>query len=405
MKVFFSVGEPSGDVHGANLIYALRRLDPEIRCVGFGGPKMSQAGLDQRFDLTTLAVMWLGEVLTNLKKFFALADQAENYFREEKPDAVILVDYPGFNWHIAKRAKKYGIPVFYYSPPQIWGWRQGRVKKMKKFVDLVFSGLPFEAQWLQKHGCPVEFVGHPFFDEIKNYPQNTDLMNYLKSRQPLVALLPGSRMGEVRRNFPVFWNTALKVQREAPNVRFAVAAFGESHAEWIRNFLQKKNDKDLIRNLEIYVQHTPEIIQTAQCCLSVSGSVSLELLANLVPTVISYRISRFAWFLQWLFRRAKYITLVNLLAVPNPFRSLNPEYRPDSPDSQEVVFPEYLSYRDRSGWIAEDLLKWLKTPTVRLEYVQRLEKIREKIGLPGAARNAAEKILENIRNREKNRAL
>ncbi|MBE6428259.1 MAG: lipid-A-disaccharide synthase [Planctomycetaceae bacterium] len=400
MKVFFSAGEPSGDVHGANLIHALRKLDPEIQCVGFGGPKMSAAGLKQHFDLTSLAVMWLGEAIVNLRKFFVLADEAEEYFREEKPAAVILIDYPGFNWHIAKRAKKYGIPVFYYSPPQVWGWLQGRVKKLKKRTDIVFSGLPFEAQWLRKHGCRVELVGHPFFDEIKNYPQNTDLIKYLNSLQPLVGLLPGSRTGEVRRNFPVFWKTALKIQREMPCVHFAVAAFRKSHADWIQKFLEDKKSEGEIKNLKIYVQHTPEIIQTAHCCLSVSGSVSLELLANGVPTVISYRVSRFAWYFQKFLRRSKYITLVNLLAVPNPFRSLNPEYHPNGPDAKEVIFPEYLSCLDRSGWIADDLLKWLKDQTLHQQCVQRLEKMREEIGQPGAARNAAEKILENIKLQE-----
>ncbi len=168
MKIFFSVGEPSGDVHGANLIRALKSMyGDDLQCVGFGGPKMEEAGAEILFDLTSLAVMWLGRVLWNIKTFFNLAAQAQDYFEIEKPDAVVLIDYPGFNWHIAKRAHNAGIPVYYYSPPQIWGWAQWRVRKMRKWVDCVLSGLPFETQWFQDQRCRCVYVGHPFFDETE----------------------------------------------------------------------------------------------------------------------------------------------------------------------------------------------------------------------------------------------
>ena len=396
MKIFFSAGEPSGDIHGANLIRALRSLQPEVRCVGFGGPKMKEAGLEQHFDLTSLAVMWVGEVLADLRKFFALADEAEAYFRAERPDAVVLIDYPGFNWHIAKRAKRLGIPVFYYSPPQVWSWKQGRVRKLRRLTDLIFSGLPFEARWLREHGCRVECTSHPFFDEVQNPPQNTEFMAKLSENRPLVGLLPGSRTGEVHRNFPIFWNTAVRIHRVLPNVRFAVAAFCEEHAQWIRNFVetQKRTETpSACPLLDIFVQQTPEIIQASDCCLSVSGSVSLELLHHEKPTVIAYHVSRFGWFAQWLCRRVRFITLVNLLSVKDPFRSFNPEFRPDSQDARDAIFPEYLTCRDRSEWIAGDLLRWLQNEEERMACVYRLKALRKEIGQAGAAQNAAEKIL------------
>lgn len=396
MKIFFSVGEPSGDVHGANLIRAFHQLDPQIECVGFGGPRMAAEGLHVIFDLTSLAVMWVWEVLTSLRKFFALADQAETYFQTEKPDAVVLIDYPGFNWHVAKRAKRYGIPVFYYSPPQIWGWKQGRVKKMRQLTDLVFSGLPFEARWLREHGCQVESVGHPFFDEVQKGVKESEIAERLKGWQPLIGILPGSRTGEVKRNFPTFWQTMLKISREQPETHFAIAAFREEHADWIRDFLKaqpEKEAKKTLANLEVLMGRTPEIIQAAQCCLSVSGSVSLELLSGLKPTVICYRVGRFGWWLQWLFRRVRFITLVNLLATAQPFRSFNPEYRPDSADAKEVIFPEYLICCDRSDRIAADLLRWLKDDVCRQECVRRLAALKAEIARPGAAKEAAKRIL------------
>src|SRR5688500_16117219 len=138
--IFFSVGEPSGDLHGANLIRALKQRCPGVECVGFGGPKMQEAGCRLHTDLTALAVMWFLRVLLNIRVFLRLLGDARRYFRTERPDAVVLIDYPGFNWHVARAAKAEGIPVFYYSPPQIWAWANWRVKKMRRDVDHVLCG-------------------------------------------------------------------------------------------------------------------------------------------------------------------------------------------------------------------------------------------------------------------------
>src|SRR6476646_9664202 len=142
MKIFFSVGEPSGDLHGANLIRELRRRRPDCEFVGYGGPRMAAAGCDLHEDLTKLAVMWLLHALLNIHKFWNLASRADRYFRHHRPDAVVLIDYPGFNWWIARRAKAHGIPVFYYGVPQLWAWAGWRIKKMRRFVDHVLSKLP-----------------------------------------------------------------------------------------------------------------------------------------------------------------------------------------------------------------------------------------------------------------------
>ena len=135
MTIFFSAGEPSGDLHGANLIRELRRLRPDVKCVGYGGPEMAAAGCELHADLTALAVMWFLRVLLNIHKFLNLASRADRFFRHHKPDAVVLIDYPGFNWWIARRAKAHKIPVFYYCPPQIWSWGSWRIKKMRRYVD------------------------------------------------------------------------------------------------------------------------------------------------------------------------------------------------------------------------------------------------------------------------------
>ncbi|MEM1305143.1 MAG: lipid-A-disaccharide synthase, partial [Planctomycetota bacterium] len=163
MKIFFSVGEPSGDLHGANLIRELKKTGDDWEFVGYGGPRMAAAGARLHEDLTKLAVMWFARVLLNLHKFIGLKRRAERYFLEHRPDAVVLIDYPGFNWHIARVARKQGIPVFYYGTPQLWGWASWRVKKLRRDVGHALCKLPFEEPWLRERGCNATFVGHPYF--------------------------------------------------------------------------------------------------------------------------------------------------------------------------------------------------------------------------------------------------
>ena len=165
-SLFFSVGEPSGDLHASNLIAHLRRLDPTLSFRGLGGPQMAASGCQVDYELTQLAVVGMVEVLPKLREFFRVADLAEDLLKRDRPRAVVLVDFPGFNWHIAKRAHRLGIPVIYYLPPQLWAWGAWRLKKMRRHVDRVLCNLPFEADWYAARDMQVEYVGHPFFDEV-----------------------------------------------------------------------------------------------------------------------------------------------------------------------------------------------------------------------------------------------
>ena len=149
LVIFFSAGDPSGDLHGANLIRQLRRRSGDLQAVGYGGPNMAAAGCRLHADLTALAVMWFVRAIANLHRFWGLVSRADRWFRHHRPDAVVLVDYPGFNWWIARRAKVHGIPVFYYMPPQIWAWATWRAGKMRRLVDHVLCSLPFEEPWLR----------------------------------------------------------------------------------------------------------------------------------------------------------------------------------------------------------------------------------------------------------------
>src|SRR4051794_21185481 len=166
MHLFICAGEPSGDLHGATLVQTLRRLRPDVECVGFGGQRMEAAGCRLLYPLCQLAVMWFARVLAKAPTFLALLSQADRYFSRHRPDAVVLIDYPGFNWWLARRAHFHGIPVYYFVPPQLWAWAGWRVDKMRRWVDQVLCALPFEEPWYRERGVAAHYVGHPYFDAL-----------------------------------------------------------------------------------------------------------------------------------------------------------------------------------------------------------------------------------------------
>jgi lipid-A-disaccharide synthase len=304
----------------------------------------------------------------------------------------VLIDYPGFNWWIARRAKAHGIPVFYYTPPQIWAWAQWRVKKMRRLVDHVLCSLPFEEPWLREHGCNATFVGHPFFDEVRRQSLDESFVAAMQRRPgPLVAILPGSRTQEVSHNLKWFLKAAGHVRAAVPGVRFAVAAFKPHQAE-----MAAKEAAQSGLPIEVFSGKTPELIHAADCCLACSGSVSLELLYQTKPTVILYWISPLAYRVQEFFRKVKYITLVNLLAADELFPDDISPYDPGQPDADRVLFPEYLTCDDKSAEIAAHVTGWLTDSAARLKLVQRLAELKARIAHGGASARASEYILRAL---------
>jgi lipid-A-disaccharide synthase len=392
MKIFFSAGEPSGDMHAANLIRELQRENPDVEAVGYGGPLMAAAGCQLHADLTALAVMWFLRVLLNIHKFWDLASRADRYFRHSPPDAVVLIDYPGFNWWIARRAKAHGIPVFYYVPPQIWAWASWRVTKMRRLVDHVLCSLPFEVEWYAQRGCHATFVGHPYFDEVRRERLDEAFVAARQDAQrPLVTILPGSRTQEVTLNLKYFLEAVALVHARLPQVQFAIASFKPAQAQFARAAVKASG-----LPIEVHLRRTPELISAADCCLAVSGSVSLELLYHARPTAILYWISPTAYWVQKRFRNTRYITLVNLLTAKQVFgRDLTP-YDPNSPADAGVLFPEYLTCENKSRDLADHLIRWLTDRAEHSRVTSELEALRARVGHGGASRRASQYILATL---------
>lgn len=395
MKLFFSVGEPSGDLHGANLIAELRRRDPSLTTVGFGGPRMRAAGCALLRDMSDLAVMGLGPVLAKLPEFWRLKRQAERYFDGDRPDAALLIDYPGFNWHIARAAKRRGIPVVYYGLPQLWAWASWRVKKVQQFVDHALCKLPFEEAWFQGKGCNATYVGHPYFDELANQRLDESVLASLHNRSGRVlTILPGSRRQEVKNNLPMLLKAAAIVRRETPAVRVVIASYNDVQADMARQLIATGPVP-----AEVFVSRTPELISAADCCLATSGSVSLELLYHAKPAVIVYKVSWLAAQVVRRLVRTRYITLVNLLATDRPF--LNPGepanvYEAGAPGHEQVLYPEYPTWSDRSTEVASHASAWLSDEVSRQRLIAKLTTLRDRIAIRGASATAADYIVRHI---------
>lgn len=391
MRVFLSAGEPSGDHHAALLVRALRARRPDVECVGLGGPQMAGEGVALVADLTRLAVMWLVRVILNIHRFVDLARRAERSFLDARPDICVLVDFPGFHWWLAWRAKRHGIPVVFYCPPQVWAWASWRVRKMRRLVDHVLSPLPFEHDWFTSHGLASTLVGHPFFDEL--HPATPAVRP--AAAPPLVLLLPGSRGQEIEGVLGTLLRAAAGIRGRVPGARFAIGALHDRHARRIEEALRSSDEASGL-GIEVHAGRTRDLIGTATAAIACSGSVSLELLAARVPTVIVYRISGPAYVAQSWLRHARFITLVNLLACREPIGPVRPVILPPAAvplADPEAVYPEYLAVQDPADRVAGHVVEWLLDPAARAAAVGRIDAVAREVARPGSAARAADALL------------
>ena len=390
MRIFFSVGEPSGDLHGSNLIRRLQSQDPSIECVGFGGPKMAAAGCEVHYDLTSLAVMFIAAALKNLRFFFRLIDQANAYFEQHQVDAVVLIDYPGFNWWIARKAKKHGIPVFYYGVPQLWAFNPWRVRKLRRLVDHALCKLPFEVDWLAQRNCHATYVGHPYFDQLEHQVYDQSFMeSFAREDKKLLTLLPGSRDLEVKTVLPILLSAARQTLEQVGDCEVAIACFNQRQQDVADEMVRQQG-----LSFKTYVGKTPELMRMAHCCIACSGSVSMELLHHRKPTVIVYKIKRLFMFLFAFLFRTKFITLVNLIGAQDIRKTTWGPYDPDADSADPAVMPEYLTTGDPSARVSRWLTRWLTDDAAHRDVVSQLDVLAAQYARPGATNRAADYILE-----------
>ena len=371
MKIMFSAGEASGDMHAAAVAAEIRRLCPDAELFGMGGASMARAGVRILYDIKDLGIIGVVEVIRHLPLFFRLLDLLREAMEREKPDVLVCVDYPGFNMKIAHLAKTMGIPVVYYIAPTIWAWNKSRAKPIARDVAQVASIFPFEAEAYRRAGARVTFVGHPLADVVKPSMTEDEALTHFGADRDArrVLLMPGSRKNEVAGLLPVMLEAARRLHRDMK------CQFFLPRAETIpREML----DGMLADAPELSVKVTEgrqyDLMRICHACAASSGTATLETALMELPTVLTYRLAPVTWMLAKLLVHVKYAGLPNLLL-------------------DREVTPELLQDRVTGGNIYTILHTWLTDENARQANIQGLREVRTALGEGGAVRRTAELVL------------
>lgn len=373
MRVMISCGEPSGDLYASTLATELRRTDPSLTITGFGGERLRQAGAQLVGDFSGLSVTGLVEVARLLPRTYAIYRKLVADARANRPDVLVAVDFPDFNFRLAHAVRRMGVPVVYYISPQLWAWRPGRMKTMKRIADRVLVIFPFEEAIYRQAGVPVEWVGHPLLDQPwPSRPRDAWRARIGASPDvPMVALLPGSRANEVRAILPSLMEAADRIRQRLGHVQFVVA-----RAPHLENSLFAPAIK---RPDTLLVEHmTDEVLAAADVALVASGTVTVQAALHECPMVVVYRLAPLTYRLGKPFVRVDTYAMANLVAGRRVVPELIQEaFTPDAVASEAV---DILTNRDRASRMRADL-----------------REVRQRLGDAGASRRAAAAVMNVIR--------
>ena len=311
-RIALVAGEASGDILGAGLMVALRERFPEAEFVGVGGDEMAAAGFHSLFPMERLSVMGITEVLARLPELLRLRRQLMTFLFDQRPDVYIGIDSPDFNLPIARRLHAAGIRTVHYVSPSVWAWRQGRIHGIKASIDLMLCLLPFESDFYQKHDVPVAFVGHPLADQVPLAPDTqaarADLG--LSPEAPVLAMLPGSRGGEVGAMLPVFLQALAQLQARHPGLQTVIPAVNAEREAQIGQLLSQAG----VNGVSVVRGQGRRAMEAADAVLLASGTATLEAMLMKKPMVVGYRMGRLSYFIISRLLRAPHVALPNLLA-------------------------------------------------------------------------------------------
>lgn len=373
MKYYIIAGEASGDLHASNLVAEIKRKDAKAEFRGCGGDLMKAQGVDLLKHYRTMAYMGFVEVAVNLRKVLGNITQCKKDIVNYRPDAVILVDYPGFNLRIADFAHRKGFKVIYYISPQVWAWKRNRVFRIKRSVDKMMVILPFEVEFYKRYGVDATFVGNPLLDELAKFsPMNRSVFlrrNNLGEKREIIALLPGSRKQEVKRMLPEM----LKVVPDYPDYQFVVAGVSS---------IEKEFYKDIIGNADalLVVDQTYELLQNTSAAVVTSGTATLETALFTVPEIVCYKANQLSYLIARRLVKVKYISLVNLVM------------------DKEVV-RELIQGDMNKENISKTLAGILRNGKRQKQMLEDYDELRERLGNSGASEKAADAILDSMKGK------
>jgi lipid-A-disaccharide synthase len=362
--IWINAGETSGDVHGALLMRDILRLSPTARITGMCGPAMREAGAVAAARTEELSVLGFTEVLGKIGSIALLLRRLKANLAAARPDVVVLIDAPAFNFRVARMAKALGIPVVYYISPKLWAWRQGRANFIREFVDRMVCIFPFEKDFYARFGVDADYVGHPLLGELTR-PE----LDAIAPDPQRIGILPGSRRSEIAALTPVFGRTAEALYDKDDSLRFAAIAAPGVAEDTLRGLWPKHVPLEVLSAQDRYAH-----MRGCRFLLAASGTVSMESALLGVPTIVAYKLSPLTFFLAKRFVKVPYVSLPNII--------LN-----------QPVFPEYLQNQATPANLVAQARDWLDTPA-RLESIRRaLAPLREILGPEGAAGRAAEIVL------------
>lgn len=375
MKYYIIAGEASGDLHGANLIASLKKKDPRAKIRAWGGNLMKKQGATLVKHYRDLAFMGFVEVMLHLRTILRNLKFCKRDIMRFNPDAIILIDYPGFNMKIAKFAHKHGIKVYYYISPQVWAWKKRRVHTIKEVVDKMLVILPFEKDFYDEYRVDAHFVGHPLLDELSKVryinKNNFVRQNKLNSKKEIIALLPGSRKQEVGRMLDVM----LKVVDKFPEYQFVIGCAPSLPEEYYKSLIGNEN-------VQLVFNKTYQLLQVASAALVTSGTATLETALFYVPEVVCYKGNKISYLIAKNLIKVKYISLVNLIM--------------DKPVVKELIQND-LTLEN----IEAELKLLLTNHKVQRQLLDDYEDLRYKLGNAGASNNAATVIFDDLNKKSK----
>lgn len=375
MKYVMIAGEASGDLHASNLISSLKKFDPEAEFRFFGGDLMARAaGVRPDLHYGRLNVMGFSEVLRNLRRILRNLTTAKRMIDDARPDALVLIDFPDFNMRLAKYAHSKGIPVHYFISPKVWAWKSWRVKAIKKYVDAMYSILPFEVKFYEKHGYRAKYVGNPSVQEVAYNMGHIPPLKHFLQRQgitdtrPIIALLPGSRKGEIRNNLPIMIEAAKKF----PEFQYIIGAAPSIPEKFYREVAQDSG-------LQVVFGATPTLLKYSRAAVVTSGTATLETALIGTPQVVVYRAngSKLSYRIMSKLLSVKYVSLPNLIA-------------------DNAIVPELLLHRCTPKAVARELSLILQPSPARERQLAGYKKMSQRLGTFIATDYTAELIVEKL---------
>ncbi len=366
VRICIISGEDSGDFHGANLALAIREILPGVQIDGVGGSRMAAAGVSLIFPSSSLSVVGITEVIGRIPSIVKGWNRIKTYLQQQLPDLVVLVDFPDFNLHlVAPQVKKLSIPLVYYISPQLWAWRQGRIKKIRALVDRMLVVLPFEEDFYRQSGVPVRYTGHPLVDEFAGFEVLP------RSQRPYIALLPGSRLTEVKRLLPLMLEAAVLIRKNRPEQKFILPL-----APSLSDGFLKEMIPAALRNWVVLVRKPLSTsLRDVFFAIVASGTATLETALAEVPMVVVYRVGKLSYLIGKKLISVPHISLVNLIAG----REVVPELIQDDVDAQNICLraEEIIDHQDKFDQVVEGL-----------------REVKSLLGPAGGAERAAREVVD-----------